>query len=606
MRPFFLLLPFLIQLISAFAAEPTRGVRGNTGRRRELTSAGATAANGAGSMPIVRWASAGGGWRAMVADMGYANAMQQAGLWDQPLVSAVSTTSGGSWFSTQFFYSTPFHNITRYSTPTQLASFVKVWMESYVQMQQSIPPSTNKNCQKAEWVETLFRNRLGNVNVTELCYIFQHYQGDWASFVEAMLSAASTAYGDSNFVNRTAIRSPGDPGTLPGLSGVDLLVQMSVAPVSKENNSTLHYLSPATPSNGVLAVALPAQYALKADGSASFHRAHWNGTEGTLTTSTGPAPSTFTTQSYEAFHLYPPNSQDTVLTQVSPVPTVNGTWPAPFHSAPTVTQLAASSSAAAGAFAGSVPSLLAQAISVLQAEIEVSDDKPIVKRFKLQLLQKQAETFYTNPLFANLAVCGSWPQPCHNSEGRLIDGAYTDGPSVAMNIGQYQTIDRGDRTRTLKLIVTDHKLVNETNVKLLSYFATNFTANVKPGEFLWQPSTGQDGLAEATPVLSPQIFSEYWDETTMSQQFRTLEGTNVTYAILKATTIDNPAFGVVSGQSVELLVLATNSNIPTLLVGTNLTRAYSAPLANLAESISSSASLVSLLRSFASDSVERL
>jgi hypothetical protein len=109
--------------------------------------------------------------------------------------------------------------------------------------------------------------------------------------------------------------------------------------------------------------------------------------------------------------------------------------------------------------------------------------------------------------------------------------------------------------------VADHKTTNETNVHVLSYFSTTFNAGVPPGGFIWLPSsTGSPALN--TPVQSPQIFQEYMDETTYKEKFLTLDGTNFTYAILQATTIDNAAFGVVGGQAVELLVLHTNPTFP--------------------------------------------
>jgi hypothetical protein len=65
---------------------------------------------------ILRWASAGGGWRSMAASMGIANIFAQAGLFGDESSSsqftALSMQSGTAWFATQFFYSQPFYNAT--------------------------------------------------------------------------------------------------------------------------------------------------------------------------------------------------------------------------------------------------------------------------------------------------------------------------------------------------------------------------------------------------------------------------------------------------------------------------------------------------------------
>jgi hypothetical protein len=74
---------------------------------------------------------------------------------------------------------------------------------------------------------------------------------------------------------------------------------------------------------------------------------------------------------------------------------------------------------------------------------------------------------------------------------------------------------------------------------------------------------------------------------------------------VQATTIDNAAFGVVGGQAVELLVLHTNSDIPTALIGADYTMAYIDPLANMAESIADSSQLVQVIKAFVESKVNR-
>jgi hypothetical protein len=133
-------------------------------------------------------------------------------------MSAVSTTSGAAWFSTQFFTSNNFFQSTAYSTAPQLASFVTQWMESYVAMQNAIP--SQSECEVTDWFEEIFSDLLGDANVTQMSDLFVFYPGDWATFIQAMLLATSTGYGDAAFVERSANAQ----NFVTELSHIDLLI----------------------------------------------------------------------------------------------------------------------------------------------------------------------------------------------------------------------------------------------------------------------------------------------------------------------------------------------------------------------------------------------
>jgi hypothetical protein len=166
-----------------------------------------------------------------------------------------------------------------------------------------------------------------------------------------------------------------------------------------------------------------------------------------------------------------------------------------------------------------------------------------------------------------------------------MDGGFSDGPTMAMNIGQYQTVDNGDLSRYMKIVFTNHNYFADSNMKFLSYFKTPFNKNVAPGEFIWA-----DG-PQATPWRSPQIFEEELNDSTMLDAFRPIEGTNFTSAVYYATTIDNPAFGVKAGQQVQILLLQINSYIPVFIFGPEDTMQFTAPMADMAESIAGSMEL---------------
>jgi hypothetical protein len=163
---------------------------------------------------------------------------------------------------------------------------------------------------------------------------------------------------------------------------------------------------------------------------------------------------------------------------------------------------------------------------------------------------------------------------------------------MAMNIGQYQTVDNGDLSRYMKILFTNHNYFADSNVKFLSYFETPFNKDVAPGEFIWA-----DG-PQATPWRSPQFFKEELDDSTMLDAFRPIEGTNFTTAVYYATTIDNPAFGVKAGQQVQILLLQINSDIPVLVFGPEETMQFTAPMADMAESIAGSTELQNRILKF--------
>ena len=79
------------------------------------------------------WAENGGGFRAMVANMGYANVFAKAGLITETssMFKSVSTNSASTWFISQFFYSNKYFQRTLAPDPQDLYDFVLEWMESF-------------------------------------------------------------------------------------------------------------------------------------------------------------------------------------------------------------------------------------------------------------------------------------------------------------------------------------------------------------------------------------------------------------------------------------------------------------------------------------------
>mmetsp|Transcript_336 Transcript_336/g.770 ORF Transcript_336/g.770 Transcript_336/m.770 type:complete len:399 (+) Transcript_336:206-1402(+) len=150
---------------------------------------------------VFMWSSTGGGWRSMMACIGFANMFGQAQLLplpsdpsstsDRQYFDAISTTSGASWFSTQFFYSSNFYA----QTMTDPASLIKNWMTAY----QDIGKEIEKDDLKCLLPSDLPKHKNSKFEkLLQLCDVTMHYDNQWAAFVTAFLNhTAVTAYQDS-------------------------------------------------------------------------------------------------------------------------------------------------------------------------------------------------------------------------------------------------------------------------------------------------------------------------------------------------------------------------------------------------------------------------
>lgn len=82
---------------------------------------------------------------------------------------------------------------------------------------------------------------------------------------------------------------------------------------------------------------------------------------------------------------------------------------------------------------------------------------------------------------------------------------------------------------------------------VLAYFNTTLNAGVKPGNFIWPAGVGSDTAPQYNPQRSNQIFEETMTEDMLKPLFSPINGTNLTSATILATTVDNPAYGIVAG-----------------------------------------------------------
>lgn len=533
---------------------------------------------------VNRWASSGGGWRAMTSVTAFANVFAQAGLITDSSSSftAISTESGASWFSTQFFYSPEYFDAAINSSPDELSDFITEWMGSYLTLTESL--GTNQQCD----ILAPF-NGTGLETLKQYCDAFVYYDGDWAAFTSAMLQSASEAYGDDGLVSRTA----NSANRVRALSGTDLYVQTSLAANSRIrgiDHSTAVYLGPAS-SQQILSAAIGVQYSVTSNGSLYYSTISDEGIELEAYTETISNSFNFPV-GFSEFGAFPAPDQPTLI-NVPRGTTPSGTFPVPFGGGDAdVAQIAGASSAALGTTSPLNPSTLNQYLSVSQQKMKEQGGNKAVAAFN-----KAVDAFYNTTLFDGVSVCSQWPNDCGETDGRFLDGTYTDQPTMALNIGQYQTRENGDLSKTLRMIITENNYYSYGPEPVLAYFNTSFNSDVAPGDLLW-PSPEEWPFPIA--VLSPQIFEETLEASDIEAVTQPITGINVTTAVLSGTTIDNPAFKTKAGQKVEILLISLNSNIPTDIIGEIQIEEYTPRLAQMAFDIVESEELVDRVAAFMS------
>jgi len=88
-------------------------------------------------------------------------------------------------------------------------------------------------------------------------------------------------------------------------------------------------------------------------------------------------------------------------------------------------------------------------------------------------------------------------------------------------------------------------------------------------------------------------------------KFSPINGTNLTSATISATTVDNPAYGIVAGQKVKLLWLNINSNVPTFLITAPMINGYTPDIVQMVEKIAGSQMLEDVIKEFGAEVVSK-
>jgi len=550
---------------------------------------------------VLRWASSGGGWRAMCNNIGFANLFYQAGLINQSSskFTAVSAASGGSFFTLQFFYSSKFFEKV-IGDQDSVYSLIVDWMQAYEEWLETAITGGSLLCQ----LVSLFGFIQALTELSTYCAIFTGFEGDFAQFFTEMLRAATTAYGDRSLVDRIM----NDENRVSALAQTELHTSIVLAPNSRffapkslfgivlSETDEISYLGPSDERENIFALPLQIQHVVA---NQSSFRIAVEESSLPLQTSWTKSPQTFSLEDYEGFHLYDgtPDGGD-VYTSSKPTNIFGKGSLNPFFGdeTPTIAQIFGSTTALIGTLSGATPSVLTQMLSR-----DISDSDGFFQKFFQSIsIFILGNLFYKLAIFRDVAVCTQWPKkPCGSNDGRLIDGGIAgDGAGFVQNIAEYQR--DGNLTKTLKIIYTYNNLLEETDNRFLGYFRTTFNQNIGPGDFVWVPGilAGTDQVRQ-TPWRSMQVFSDYLDDDIADAARRTVSNSNYTYAVYNATTIDNAAYGVKAGQQIQILELRVNGDIPTVLFSTGAVRSQTIPLAEAAVGIMSSAELLDAVKTFA-------
>lgn len=520
--------------------------------------------------------------RSFAANIGYASSFAALGLitGNSTKFSGISSTSGGSWFTLQLFFSHPFFDAIVSSTPDEVATLVSNLTSAFASVQPDSPPSVSQFCQdiqKYVSFSSIFDD------ILSIC----SFTADWEKLVVAFLDNAAVGYGDDKLAERLA----SGENIISPLSDAWLQIQMSIGASARSSDLLdVSYFGPV----GALQLQttpVPLSWGTEVEtarGGAWFPAGVTNQSASIVQSS-----KTFNTHDYSYSNLFPvandvpfhsPNLQETVGGLKMPVP---------FGGKPTVSQLAAASSAVAAATSGGIPSSFAQTISFVNTTRECN---PILSSSFLDSASAKALDHVANQIWStsalnDLSVCSDHSDSgdCPTPFSRLMDGYYSDNIALATNIARYQNVygAQGPSSSCLRAIITNNNMYTLDNFDMLSFFNTSFNQGIEPGGFLWPTSWAMNmNNTIPNPRRSPQIFAECMSDADLDDAMVSIPGTNLTTALLHGTTIKNDAFGVEAGLCVSILLLQTNSNITTLVLPPNAL-AYQDSLADLAKTIAS-------------------
>jgi len=562
---------------------------------------------------LIIWSASGGGWRAQAACIGFANLFGRAGLLPTAngdndegngnKIEVISTNSGASWFSTQFFFSEQFHKRVMtidagHGDPSAatMKKLVQDWMEAYADFQRKIE-------KKHSFVDPLVDPLVALDIVVhgpalpedhkQMLKLLLHFKNDWASFITKMLKHVSvSAYNDKEF--HQILATPHNRIDL--LKETALLVHSALVPQTRMDGKT-YSLGPSSKEGFKYSGVLPVNYCVDNDSARYLINGH-NEKDDPLQVYQSEMDFFYEESHYEGYGLYPKAPK----THIPAEGTKLGAFKTSFFDGKTTASMVASiSSAAAGGFSPANPSLFAQETS----KKITTKTKNIAEK---ELARIAVAALFKLDIVKNLSVHTQWPKLGDELDGRFVDGGYDDNASLIQSVAHCQANIDTDLAKTLRIILclndikeSNEKLSNEDNDEVLKYFQNDSNQDIPIGDSLWCNCL-------SNPLVSPQIFKEKKTFQEFNKHTITVPN-NVGYfsvTPLSGTTVNNPFWGIRAGQTVEILVIATNVSIPTLVIGSGLAEQYTPPMVNLASELATNTHLLELVKKFVSSGCKSL
>jgi len=495
-------------------------------------------------------AFSGGGWRAQAASIGFAKALKDTGVMDT--MDAMSSVSGGSWFTTQYSFSDKFHNMVNDAEPAEM---YKVWLADYYTVL-SPANSSDKTISVFESLCSVIFDEVDDKSLGQDCAslsslltgsLDMHF--NWQDFISTSIDAFCDQHPPVSTLQAEPSNRVGGNS-----SNYDLVVQTSM-PSQSQMDCEGHFcdidpfgdlvkLESKQTGESIRNWVLPAAFVVPTEGAG-----YWK----------SPTP----------FH--------TLQVQVGTTSSVFGSHPtAPLNiPAPNVGKAASMSSAAAGALA--FPNLIDQGvINKLSDAIgkSAADDASSA----LNIMDVLEHTG-----LQDMAVCsGETMSNCEFPSIRLLDGGYTDDSGIAMLVSHLQ--DKFGVGTPLGIIALDSDACTNTSDIPASCSSSAqyesrllFSDDEKDqkefnGTLEAQLALGIAGLNLHFPDKT--IFDRDW---TVSQ-FGTGLGADMLHQADHGMTfhrgvyhtIDNEKFGVRKGTAVTLTVVNINSVLSTIVVDEGL------------------------------------
>jgi len=522
------------------------------------------------------WINSGGGTRAMFGATGFARALHNGGILDDPNLEAVASNSGGSWFLGQFAFSESFYNSV---ITGNLDSLVQQWLQSAGE-DFTFTCLDLKTVEKSSSIKKLKRAKLVPCQtqrdvVMTVLNIFEasHNISTDALEADTLDGAVSTllqfwrtrlnwAEHIIQTLNTTtpdmaeAVASPS--ARVGGLQGPWLHFQQTVGASAFDAGSTICNYGSVGDSTTAPFSCLPQQTIIPSASSG----------QGTMRSAYQTIPSQMKLR--PGFVYEPPNKalgKTIVATQQATIATQQDDQTVGQEiDPPKVTLLAAISSAAAGVTGNPMASLQGAkqmlspnayaAVLGAYSSLSVTGTIPKIPSLLLDFFKTAPDNgVCTAPVMAN-----GVPETCTFPYQRLMDGGYVDNLALAQTVG---TMQRRFPNQPLRLIIwsdSQEKGWSDPNSYGATYpvFANSpATTGVKPGE----TATFLCGIT----APSPQAFDTNWVDVSKLYKKVGESAGNITYAELTTTTVENPAFGIQPGTTVNLLIFQSNAKAPMYL-----------------------------------------